>query len=416
MQPVLLIVAFYVLFVFILYRWNRKKPAGLSLGEISFAYALKIVLGCAYGYIFLHWFHGDDTWYFHQGSIEEQRKLISDPWLFFADINPVPAFQRNDGLTEGWYFYLSDMEFWMLTKPMALFNFISQGNYYVNVVLFNFVVICGHIWLFRLYVTEFPEKRRVIFITLFLLPSIVFWLSGIRGDGLILFFLGWLLIRFHQWVHGQKHSLLISIIVAIGGIIILRSVLVVLLLPALFTWFVVVRFKTRIWLTTVVVYGLVAVAFFGSTLLSSEKNMPLFVVRKQAAYFKLRGNTRLELDTLQPTVKSFATVFPQAARNTFLRPYVWEAKGVFQLAAAVEAALLIVLLGLFLAWREEHWRHYLLNPLVFFPCLFALTLYLFIGYTIPFPGAFVRYKIPGELFLILALLLAINWKKGYKLK
>ena len=388
----------------------------MSLKELSIAYGLKVVLGLVYGYIFITWFGGDDTWYFHNGSIEEYQKLIKDPWQFIADLNPVPAFQRNESFSRGWYYYLSDLEFWMLSKPMAIFNFISGGNYYVNVVFFNFIVCWGHIWLFRLYVREFPQKRKALFIAIFLIPGVVFWLSGIRGDGLIVFFLGLLMIQFHNWLKNHSIISLLYIFLAIAGITILRSVLLLLLIPALLSWFISVRFRTRLLLTSLIVYGTTLILFFGSLLISVEKSPPSFVAARQAEYFKLRGNTRFDLDTLLHTFKSYISILPQSINNSFFRPYLWEARGYLQIIAALETILLLLVFILFLWKKEMNWKQLMQNPLILIPSLFAITLYIFIGYTIPFPGAIIRYKIPAELLLFITLTLMIDWKKLYKLK
>ncbi len=416
MLQALLIIIFFFIFLFLLRRGNRKGAGALSLKELSIAYGLKVVLGLVYGYIFITWFGGDDTWYFHNGSIEEYQKLIKDPWQFIADLNPVPAFQRNESFSRGWYYYLSDLEFWMLSKPMAIFNFISGGNYYVNVVFFNFIVCWGHIWLFRLYVREFPQKRKTLFIAIFLIPGVVFWLSGIRGDGLIVFFLGLLMIQFHNWLKNHSIISLLYIFLAIAGITILRSVLLLLLIPALLSWFISVRFRTRLLLTSLIVYGTTLILFFGSLLISVEKSPPSFVAARQAEYFKLRGNTRFDLDTLLPTFKSYISILPQSINNSFFRPYLWEARGYLQITAALETILLLLVFILFLWKKEMNWKQLMQNPLILIPSFFAITLYIFIGYTIPFPGAIIRYKIPAELLLFITLTLMIDWKKLYKLK
>ena len=154
MAPVVLIVFFYFFFVWVLSRWSKKYPGALSTKEIAFAFGLKILSGILYGYIFLVLYKGDDTWYFHNGSLEEKEKLLNHPFQFFADFNPIPAFERNESFAQGWYYYLSDLEFWLLSKPMAIVNLISHGNYYVNLVFFNFIVFWGQLWLFQLYLFQ----------------------------------------------------------------------------------------------------------------------------------------------------------------------------------------------------------------------------------------------------------------------
>lgn len=416
MKQALLIVLFFLIFVFLLNRRSKKQTGGLSLKEIALVYGLKVLMGFLYGYIFLTWYNGDDTWYFHNGSIEEHEKLLRDPVQFFADLNPIPAFEQQETFAKGWYYYLSDLEFWLLSKPMAIFNFISGGNYYVNVVFFNFIVCWGHLWLYQLYLKEFPLHRKVLFIAIFLVPTVVFWLSGIRGDGFIVFFLGLLLLHFHKWVNRGGSRSWIYIIIGLAGITILRSVLVLLLIPSLLSWWIAVRFGTRIFLSTAIIYGTYILLFFGTLLISPQKSLPAFVANRQQEYFKLKGNTRFNLDTLQPSLKSFTAILPQSINNSFLRPYVWEAKGFFQWAASIEVLLLILLGLLFVFKNEPGFAEHFKKPLILFPLLFAITMYIFVGYTIPFPGAIIRYKIPAELLLIIVFATGINWNNIFKLK
>jgi hypothetical protein len=169
-------------------------------------------------------------------------------------------------------------------------------------------------------------------------------------------------------------------------------------------------------LTSLIVYGTTLILFFGSLLISVEKSPPSFVAARQAQYFKLRGNTRFDLDTLLPTFKSYISILPQSINNSFFRPYLWEARGYLQITAALETILLLLVFILFLWKKEMNWKQLMQNPLILIPSFFAITLYIFIGYTIPFPGAIIRYKIPAELLLFITLTLMIDWKKLYKLK
>jgi len=96
--------------------------------------------------------------------------------------------------------------------------------------------------------------------------------------------------------------------------------------------------------------------------------------------------------------------------NTFFRPYAWESKGVLQLISSLEV-IAFWLLVLFYFVRGEKKRD-LVQPMFLTFLFFGITLYLFIGYTVPFPGAIVRYKTIGELLMILPFLAGIRWQKA----
>jgi hypothetical protein len=199
-------ILFNILFIFLLYRLTRHKVP-LTVTELSSAFLFKVALGCLYGYIYLHSYNGDDTWLFHIYSLDNTQKLKHNTLEYFTELGPAWAFTYTDGsfwnkLSE----YIKILEASSIVKILSIANLFSGGNYYVNVVLFNFILFWGHYWLFSLFVKEFPEKRKPLLLLIFFFPPLVFWLSGIRSDGLILFFLGLLLVHFRSWLYEQKNG------------------------------------------------------------------------------------------------------------------------------------------------------------------------------------------------------------------
>jgi hypothetical protein len=182
---------------------------------------------------------------------------------------------------------------------------------------------------------------------------------------------------------------------------------VLLLLPALAAWYISVssRFKA-IWVF-IVTYSVTAELFFASSLLSNQKNLPSIVVQRQQQYFALKGNTRYQLDSLRPTLESFVEVFPQSVINTIVRPFPWEAKGPLQAFYSLDILFFLFLFLTCLLKKDKDWKNYFYHPLTWVLLFFALSLYLFIGYTVPFPGAIIRYKIIGDLFILIAFLLRL---------
>lgn len=140
------------------------------------------------------------------------------------------------------------------------------------------------------------------------------------------------------------------------------------------------------------------------------------VAARQHEYFALKGNTRYQLDSLDAGVGSFARALPQAANNTLLRPYIWEADGMLQLVTAVGILFFWLLVILFVVRNEKPLSVFFQNPLFLFLVFFPLALYLFTGYTVPFPGAIVRYKCIPELLLLSVMVLNIRLavQKGYE--
>lgn len=392
-------------YAFLLRRWWDRQAATLPFQWVLGAYLFRIALGLLYGFIYLKFYQGDDTWYFNRGAEEEFRKLMQDPLQFFRDPDPVAAFAKYPSFSENWYYYLSDLEFWMITKPLALVYVITGGNYYLNVVFFNALTLWGSLWLYRFIARQLPHFHKTAFFWLCFFPPLVFWWSGIRADGLLLMFSALLLTCFGGLLQqGGSRRFWAGLLIGITGIIILRSVLLLVWIPALTCWYLHHRSRLRPWKMILGVYGVGLLLFFGSALVSPNRNLPNIVVHRQQEFFKLDGKTRFQLDSLAPDPLRFLEVAPQAVEHTLLRPYLWEAKGPLQWLTAGDVLLMLLLL-LYIFWKGTYpgAGGTSIPPELLYPALFGFTLYLFIGYTIPFPGAIVRYKVQGEIFLWLLL-------------
>jgi hypothetical protein len=332
MLSLLAVVFWSVVFSYVIYKIIRKQAVSMTLAEVMLAFVLKVIAGCLYGYVFLHYYGGSDTWLLHANSLKEKKMLLQDPFQFFWEFTPGTAIKNGTDLLSTIGFYLSDLEYCLQAKMLGIFNLITNDNYYINVVFWNFIIVWGHYWLFSLLVKHFPSKRRLYFLLIFLFPPALFWLSGLRSDGLILFFLSLLLLHFHGWLSTRRLASLLISIVGLLGVLIMRPPFAALLIPALISWWLSTYVVRKPLLCFLVVYSFAVIVFFGSSLYSSH-GFPEIVVQRQQQFMQLKG-TAFHLDSLQPNLKSFVGIFPQAATHTFLRPHPFEAKGILQQAAA----------------------------------------------------------------------------------
>jgi hypothetical protein len=211
----------------------KRKSFPLSNKEIFLVFGVKVVAGCLYGYIFISFFGGDDTWLYHRNSLEEYQKLIKDPLHFISELSPASAIAGSNGFWQAIAFYIMDLENGIMAKMLGLFNIFSRGNYYINVVFFNFISFWGQYWLFATLVKKYPLKRTALFVAIFFIPPVVFWLSGIRAEGILIFFFGLLIASFSKWLHTSRIKTLLLVFVSLSGIVIFRNVLFPVLLPAL---------------------------------------------------------------------------------------------------------------------------------------------------------------------------------------
>lgn len=396
---------FFIFSLFFLYARTRRRVIKLQPSELLMGFGFKVLMGCVYGFIFYKYYGGDDTWVLHHGSIDEYQKLMRRPGQFFADFDLTASFRRNDGFAAGWYFLLSDLEYWIITKPLAIFNMYSRGNYYINIIFFNLLTFGGQYLVYKLFAARFAAHRRLIFFLAFLFPSAAFWLSGIRPDGWIMLAMGVALYYFHAWLLSKRIKHLLLSIAGLTGLIIFRSPVLLILLPGLLAWFIAEKTRLQAWKIFLPVYAVCVLLFFASAYISADANMLTFVVHRQQEFFQLKGNTIFKLNALEPTAASFLQTLPQALMNTFVRPFVWEAKGALQWLSAFETLFTWMVLAAAIIKSGKT------NALIWLCLCFGICLYIFIGYTVPFPGAIARYKVIPELLMIIACFMIIKSDK-----
>ncbi|AXY75172.1 hypothetical protein D3H65_14810 [Paraflavitalea soli] len=405
---------FFLLFTFLIVRLTRHSASGFTKAEVLLSFGFKVLMACAYGYVFLHYYGGDDTWQLNVAGQHEHALLMKDPGEFFWEITPATAWRNANG--NGWLafrLYLADLEYSLIAKSLGIFNILSRGNYYTNAVFFSFFTFWGHYWLFTLLTGLFPQKRKVLLLLIFFFPPVVFWLSGIRADGLLLMFLSLLLLQTWKWLYLAQKKSLVYICLGLAGILILRDVMVLLLLPGLAGWYVAVRYRRSPPVVLGIVYGISILLFFTSAYVPGVPNLPSVVIERQQEFLALKGNTRFALTPLEPGPGSFIKVLPQAVSNTFLRPFLWEARGMLQVMAAVELLLFWGLAVLVLVRGKKGNSSEQSRSLIWVMLCFSLSLYLFIGYVTPFPGAIVRYKIIPELLLLALLVIRIPFNLSW---
>src|ERR1044072_3291720 len=298
------IIFYSIIFIFLIHRIIRNKTQ-LTVTELSLAFIFKVALGCLYGYIYGHFYNGDDTWMLHKYSLEELQLLYNHPVQFITNLNPAETFAWQGGtFGENTAAWIHTLENGLTAKILTIGNIFGGSNYYINVVFFNFVLFWGHYWLFKLYVQEFPQKRKQLLLLIFFFPPLVFWLSGISGDGVVLFFLALLLIHFQRWLYNNNKWSILYFAFGVFGIIIFRTQVLLLLIPALAAWYISVKFNRKPLPTFLLVFATGSLLFFATAWLSPQKNLPQVIAQRQQAFMALQG-TRFPLDTLQPTLVSF---------------------------------------------------------------------------------------------------------------
>jgi hypothetical protein len=239
------------------------------------------------------------------------------------------------------------------------------------------------------------------FLLIFFIPSVIFWCSGIRAETLLLLFIALLIYNGKTYATKPGFWNSLGLLAGFFGMMLIRYQFLLVLLPAWIAYMISVQkqkttpfFFNRIFLV-------IGILFMASLFLPPDWQLSRPLQHTQEKFFLLHGNTRYALDSLEPGPVSFLKILPQAFANSTLRPFPWEGKNLLQSVSAAET--LFMLAGLLFFFLSAGHRREITHPLYWLFLYYGISQLLTIGYTVPFPGAIVRYRSIAYLFMILFL-------------
>jgi hypothetical protein len=328
--------------------------------------------------------------------------LLTHPVQFFHEFLPAFAYhiEGNDVL-KAFRFYVDNFERWFMIKGLAILNLFSGKNYFIDVILFDMLTVPGPLLLYKMLSAKFPLRSGSYFLLIFFVPSIIFWCSGIRAEAILL--LSMVLILYNGNAYALKPGLVKIWFMLAGfcGLLLLRYQFLLIFIPAYLAYQISLQKKLVSPVMFNRIYICLMIIFTASLFLQPAYQLSRPLTETQRKFFLLHGNTRYGLDSLKPGPVSIFKVLPQAFANSTLRPFPWEGKNLLQSISSVEVLLLLA--GLLFFLLDPRKKDQVSQPLYWFFLYYGICQFITIGYTVPFPGAIVRYRTIPFLFLLLFL-------------
>lgn len=353
-----------------------------------------------------------DTLVFHREGLIEYHLLFTNPKDYFSNLFYSGYGTGYGGLFSSANSYWNDLTSNLIIKFLSLCDIFSFGNYYVNVIFYNYVIFFGAIGLYRVFDMVYANKKYQLIATCFLLPSLLFFSSTIHKEGLIYAAIGVAVFNIQTALYktGFTARRIIYISFALCFIFLQRNYVLLAFLPAAFAWMLSVIKKYPGWLTFITTYTAGAILFFAAGELSPKLNLPRKVSQKQWDFKQLQiPSTYIIIDSLAPTFKGFASNAPQALNHSLLRPYFADNKlSMSLLPFSVELFIYEMLVLLFIFVGNKTGTQ---NPFILFCLFFSLSILLIIGYTVPIIGAIVRYRSIYLPFILTPIVCSIKWQR-----
>lgn len=405
--------------------WPQALAALLALGICLLYLALRqrsiphlpkpwLLLGfglkCLAGWALGHYYYGvalADTWYYHESALAEYDLLLHHPGRFLVKDIFTHGYNHSvftHFLDSGNSFF-NDLQQNLLIKLLAIFNLISGGNYWVNVVLYNALFFSGWLALYRFCTQAVGIGTYGAALLLFCYPPLLWWGSGILKDGWCIALTGHLLYGVHRMAgKAAKPRAWLGWVAMLILLFLLRPFWAMLLGPLALLYLATHRYA---WRPVLVFPGAVLlgyVLYLCSSLLPPAVQLTQKLANRRAEFALLHTQTPLPPLAIDGRAITHIQASIPALGHALLQPLKpLSGQGFLHWGALVLVYLSAALwvLALYALWRRrQRWgaAHHLLFWL-------ALANLLVIGLTVPNLGAIVRYK---ALYETLILLLAVD--------
>lgn len=415
----------FPLIIYSLCLWFISKASffnssDLTKYELWFFFSIKVFSGIALFTIYTYYYtdrstadiykYFDDAGVLFQLSKNDFRSFLK---LFFdfGDSSLLIGEARAEMLYwDKAYNYGSLNDNRTIIRANTLIYFISQGNFQIHNVFFNLLSFTGCIGLYRFFRAKFQLPKWIVLLSIFILPSFLFWSSGVLKEGILIFGLGMFL--YHIFNNESKAKWIFASL-ALLLLIWIKFYVLMAILPALI--FIGINKYSKLkplWNWSI---GLVSL-FLIMILLPKVGGVDFIshLIQKQRDFFELVRNLQPNSLYYLPEVSSLTDVVfnsPRAFFTTIFRPFIWEVNGALDALASIENISFIVLAVIAIVFRKKDLA---IKKWPLFNWTFVISLSLIIGLVIPVFGALVRYKTPLLPFLIIALFATIDLEKMYK--
>lgn len=217
-MQILLPLTYSILFIFLILKMKFFDCPAVSKPQLIGLFVLKIVFGLIVYYVYMYHYAPTDSYLYFEGS-----KNVFDRFL---------GNSSNEVL--GWDASFDDV-FYNNSRIIIYINFciqfISLNNVFVHILFFCFFSFIGLTALYKAFYKCFPDKKNILILGLYLVPSVLFWTSGIYKETIALCCLG-LIIYFTDF--GLIKSASIKIIVIIAVLLVLLFFIKIYIFFALF--------------------------------------------------------------------------------------------------------------------------------------------------------------------------------------
>lgn len=397
------------------------------------ALLLRIFGALAVGLIYQFYYSGGDTFNYHtNGSRVIWEALMESPHmgykLFMADQNYPGAYPYVSRMP-----FFTDQPSFVVIQVAAFFDLFTFSSYAGTAILFAVVSFIGSWLMFQTFYDLYPRLHKWIAWSIFFIPSVIFWGSGILKDTLTSACVGSILYSSYILFVKKRLSIGYAILLVLSALTLYMVKIYILLtfLPAMILWAFFENLSqirnrvTRVFAAPIVV--VIAAGLAGYAGVKAGEDNPKYAFNKIAItaqstaydirFYSGRGaGSGYSLGELDGTFGSMIKLAPQAVVVTLFRPFLWEVNNPLMFISAIEALAFLSLLLIVFMRSNFFFLQSMANSTVIFCLGFSIVFAFAVGVSTYNFGTLVRYKIPMLPFFAIALILIDDLSSQERLK
>jgi len=425
----LIIIYLLIIFSIAFFYKNHKIEKKDYYQYFTLGLIIKIIGGLAFASIYIFYYQGGDTMYYQIGAESVDQLLFKNPTHFFrtlftsADNFPPDLMYVKHSIT-----YAKANEEWFMVRIMAIINLFTLQRFFIATILTSFISFLGAWKMYQTFLFFFPKEKKAAFIAVFLVPSVIFWGSGVMKDTMSLAALGFFLY-YTKNLFFQYHWKISSILGFLFAAFILFSLkiyIIVSFFPPLFlAWYIYNKSKItnkvlRVLIGPILLISSFTIAYLAiySLLESSEKYKIENLQSRLDGFHTWHstvGGSSYNLGEIEYTPTGIIKKIPASLNVTFFRPYLWEIRNIVMAIGGLESLIFLLLFIYILIYYRLSWiRLAFKSPLLILSLTYILIFGFIVGFTSYNFGALARYKIPVLPFFTFFLLYFYYQKKNNK--
>lgn len=372
----------------------------------------------SFAMIYLFYYRGGDTIAYYDDASPIMKLLVIDPVWFFKFIlgfyKKYPEVLLADTRSTATYYLTKGSATLTTLRIAGVLNIFSCNSFLV--LTFFFAFICYHfIWrVFKLMVSLYPVLHKQLSYAFLMIPSVIFWGSGIGKDTIML---GAIMLFFYTYYHMVimrqfKMSYIIFFFISAYITALIRGFILFTLIPCVMLMTTVYYQKqirssfVRFLIGPVLLLGGGGASyFFVKSLGDTVESYKIDSLEKKAEGFhswhthlaQTEGGSAYSLGgDISYTPAGILRQAPMAIIISLFGPFLWQIRSPVMLLSGLESLVfLYFVLKIFLNRKVYKLAGVLSgDPILAFCIPFFLILALAIGMTSFNYGALVRYKIP----------------------